>query len=139
MDIKNLITWVPIALALVGSLYTGVNVVSKLNNTIEQHSMHIQSLQTQLDSAEDIIAVEIKNLTQKYTEAREELVKEMTQAYTDIAQIRAQTDALRDGSYKLASEAELRAMEQSYYKLSDALNQLKYDLRDLKNEVTGGY
>ena len=139
MDIKNLITWVPIALALVGSLYTGVNVVSKLNNTIEQHSMHIQSLQTQLDSAEDIIAVEIKNLTQKYTEAREELVKEMTQAYTDIAQIRAQTDALRDGSYKLASEAELRATEQSYYKLSDALNQLKYDLRDLKNEVTGGY
>ena len=139
MDIKNLITWVPIALALDGSLYTGVNVVSKLNNTIEQHSMHIQSLQTQLDSAEDIIAVEIKNLTQKYTEAREELVKEMTQAYADIAQIRAQTDALRDGSYKLASEAELRAMEQSYYKLSDALNQLKYDLRDLKNEVTGGY
>ena len=139
MDIKNLITWVPIALALVGSLYTGVNVVSKLNNTIEQHSMHIQSLQTQLESAEDIIAVEIKNLTQKYTEAREELVKEMTQAYADIAQIRAQTDALRDGSYKLASEAELRAMEQSYYKLSDALNQLKYDLRDLKNEVTGGY
>lgn len=139
MDIKNLITWVPIALALVGSLYTGVNVVSKLNNTIEQHSMHIQSLQTQLDSAEDIIAVEIKNLTQKYTEAREELVKEMTQAYADIAQIRAQTDALRDGSYKLASEAELRAMEQSYYKLSDAINQMKYDLKEMQRQLNGGY
>ncbi|MDC1020506.1 hypothetical protein OAR23_00630 [bacterium] len=139
MDIKNLMTWVPIALALVGSMYTGVNVVSKLNNTIEQHSMQIQGLQTQLDSAEDLMAVEIKNLTQKYTEAREELVKEMTQAYADIAEIRAKTDALRDNSFKLASEAELRAMEDSYYKLSDSLNQLKYDLRDLKNEMTGGY
>ena len=139
MNIKQILTWLPVALALVGSMYTGVNVVSKLNNTIEQHSMQIQGLQTQLDSADQKYTIEVKNLTQKYTEAREELVKEMTQVFSQITEIKVKTEALRDSSFKMASEAELRALENSYYKLDDELNQLTYDIKDLKRELTGGY
>ena len=83
--------------------------------------------------------IEVKNLTQKYTEGREELLKEMTQAYAMIAEVRVKAEALRDGSFKLASEAELRALEQSYYKLYDSINQLTYDLKDMKRQLTGGY
>jgi predicted nucleic acid-binding Zn-ribbon protein len=139
MDIKKIITWAPILLAFIGSLYTGVNVVSKLNNTIEQHTITITSLGNQLDSMDTKYTIEVKNLTQKYTEGREELLKEMTQAYAMIAEVRVKAEALRDGSFKLASEAELRALEQSYYKLYDSINQLTYDLKDMKRQLTGGY
>lgn len=139
MEFKKIMTWLPIALALIGSLYTGVNVVSKLNNTIEQHTISISNLNATVQSLDERYNIEIKNLTQKYTEAREELVAEMSRVWTEIAQIRAQGDSLRDGSYKTASQAELRALEDSYYKLYDSLNQLTYDLKDLKREMTGGY
>jgi predicted nucleic acid-binding Zn-ribbon protein len=139
MDIKKIITWAPILLAFIGSLYTGVNVVSKLNNTIEQHTITITSLGNQLDAMDTKYTIEVKNLTQKYTEGREELLKEMTQAYAMIAEVRVKAEALRDGSFKLASEAELRALEQSYYKLYDSINQLTYDLKDMKRQLTGGY
>lgn len=139
MELKKIMTWLPIALALIGSLYTGVNVVSKLNNTIEQHTISISNLNATVQSLDERYNIEIKNLTQKYTEAREELVAEMSRVWSEIAQIRAQGDSLRDGSYKTASQAELRALEDSYYKLYDSLNQLTYDLKDLKREMTGGY
>lgn len=139
MELKKIMTWLPIALALIGSLYTGVNVVSKLNNTIEQHTISISNLNATVQSLDERYNIEIKNLTQKYTEAREELVAEMSRVWSEIAQIRAQGESLRDGSYKTASQAELRALEDSYYKLYDSLNQLTYDLKDLKREMTGGY
>lgn len=139
MEFKKIMTWLPIALALIGSLYTGVNVVSKLNNTIEQHTISISNLNATVQSLDERYNIEIKNLTQKYTEAREELVAEMSRVWSEIAQIRAQGESLRDGSYKTASQAELRALEDSYYKLYDSLNQLTYDLKDLKREMTGGY
>ena len=67
------------------------------------------------------------------------LVKEMTQVFSQITEIKVKTEALRDNSFKMASEAELRALENSYYKLDDELNQLTYDIKDLKRELTGGY
>jgi|TARA_B110000914_G_C15450864_1_gene440829 predicted nuclease with TOPRIM domain len=139
MNIKQILTWLPVALALLGSLYTGINVVSKLNNTIEQHTLTINSMVSQIDSIDQKYTIEVKNLTQKYTEAREELVKEMTQVFSQITEIKVKTEALRDSSFKMASEAELRALENSYYKLDDELNQLTYDIKDLKRELTGGY
>jgi|TARA_B110000977_G_scaffold675_1_gene933 predicted nucleic acid-binding Zn-ribbon protein len=139
MNIKQILTWLPVALALLGSLYTGINVVSKLNNTIEQHTLTINSMVSQIDSIDQKYTIEVKNLTQKYTEAREELVKEMTQVFSQITEIKVKTEALRDNSFKMASEAELRALENSYYKLDDELNQLTYDIKDLKRELTGGY
>ena len=63
----------------------------------------------------------------------------MTQVFSQITEIKVKTEALRDSSFKMASEAELRALENSYYKLDDELNQLTYDIKDLKRELTGGY
>ena len=54
------------------------------------------------------------------------MLLEMTNFATQIARIQVLAESLRDAQYKLASEAELRAMEQSYYKLSDSINQMKY-------------
>ena len=42
MEIKKLITWVPILAAVLGTLYTGINTIIKLNNTIEQHTLQIK-------------------------------------------------------------------------------------------------
>jgi len=113
----------PIALALVGSLYTGINVVSKMNNTLEQHTIAISELSTTLKSIDGKYSVEIKNLTQKYTEAREELFQEMTRVWTDVNR----------------NDVNLDAINQSYYKLDDAIRQYGYDLKDLKRELEGGY
>jgi len=139
MELKKVFTWLPIALALIGSLYTGINVVSTLNNTIAAHTILLSEHTQKIASVDEKYSIEIKNLTQKYNEAREELVIQMTDTQSRITEIRVKTEALRDGSYKMASQAELRAMEDSYYKLSDELNQLTYDIKDLKRELTGGY
>ena len=74
-----------------------------------------------------------------YTEAREELVKEITELVTWIGRIEARVNSLEQGSYKLASEAEMRAVEQSYYSLRDDINQFKYDLKELERQLSGGY
>jgi predicted nucleic acid-binding Zn-ribbon protein len=74
-----------------------------------------------------------------YTMAREELVKEITELVTWVGRIEARVNSLEQGSYKLASEAELRAIEQSYYTLRDDINQFKYDLKELERQLSGGY
>ena len=33
----------------------------------------------------------------------------------------------------------MRGLEQSYYKLNDALNQLKYDIKEIDRKFNGGY
>ena len=139
MELKKVFTWLPIALALIGSLYTGINVVSTLNNTIAAHTILLSEHTQKIASVDEKYNIEIKNLTQKYNEAREELVIQMTDTFSRITEIRIKTEALRDGSFNMASEAELRALQESYYKLNDALNQLTYDIKDLKRELTGGY
>ena len=123
MDIKKIFTWLPIALALIGSLYTGINVISKLNNTIEQHTIAISNLEQSLGSIDERFTIEIKNLTQKYTEGREELFREVTNLNTEISSARAKVEAL----------------DNSYYKVNDAVRDLGYDLKDFKREVTGDY
>jgi|TARA_B100000902_G_scaffold389328_1_gene436289 DNA repair ATPase RecN len=123
MNFKNLITWLPIMAALIGSLYTGINVVSKMNNTLEAHTIAISEMTSTLKSIDEKYEIEIKNLTQKYTEAREELFQEMTRVWTDVNR----------------NDANLDAMNQSYYKLDDAIRQFGYDLKDLKRELEGGY
>ena len=50
MDIKKLITWIPIVAAVLGTLYTGINTIIKLNNTIEQHTLQLQEISSSLAS-----------------------------------------------------------------------------------------
>ena len=63
----------------------------------------------------------------------------MTEFAGRIARVDAVLQALRNSTHELASEAEMRGLEQSYYKLNDALNQLKYDIKEIDRKFNGGY
>ena len=123
METKKLLTWIPIVAAVLGTLYTGINTIIKLNNTIEQPTLQLREMSTTVSAIDERFTIEVKNLNRAYTEGREELFREMTNARTDISSARAKVEALND----------------SYYKMSNSVEDLKYDLKDFKREVTGDY
>ena len=123
MEIKKLITWVPILAAVLGTLYTGINTIIKLNNTIEQHTLQLREMTNTVAAIDERFSIEVKNLNRAYTEGREEVFREMTSARSELATARAKVEALND----------------SYYKMSNSVEDLKYDLKDFKREVTGDY
>lgn len=127
-NFKSLLTIVPILIALVGGLYSSINYVSNLNNDLDGA---IRSI--------DIQNIQIIQLQKDYTQGREELVKEMTNAYAQIIALQAKTEAIRDALYKTGSQAELRALEESYYKLDDSIRQMVYDIKELERKLLGGY
>ena len=123
MEIKKLITWVPILAAVLGTLYTGINTIIKLNNTIEQHTLQLREMTNTVAAIDERFTIEVKNLNRAYTEGREEFFREMTSTKSEISNARAKVEALND----------------SYYKMSNTVEDLKYDLKDFKREVTGDY
>ena len=123
MEIKKIFTWVPIMAAVLGTLYTGINTIIKLNNTIEQHTLQLREMTTTISAIDERFSIEVKNLNRAYTEGREEVFREMTSARSELATARAKVEALND----------------SYYKMSNSVEDLKYDLKDFKREVTGDY
>jgi len=123
MEIKKLLTWVPIMAAVLGTLYTGINTIIKLNNTIEKHTLQLREMTTTISAIDERFSIEVKNLNRAYTEGREEVFREMTSARSELATARAKVEALND----------------SYYKMSNTVEDLKYDLKDFKREVTGDY
>ena len=150
MSIMKYAAGVPVIAAVIASLYGGLSYVNSLQNTIELNEKTIielsmgqnnnwQNINERIDSEAEKLNIRITNNSDQLKSGREELLIEMTNFATRIAEIRAKVEALRDNSYKLASEAELRAMEQSYYQLNDALNQMKYDLKEMQRQLNGGY
>ena len=123
MEIKKLITWVPILAAVLGTRYTGINTIIKLNNTIEQHTLQLREMTNTVAAIDERFTIEVKNLNRAYTEGREEFFREMTSTKSEISSARAKVEALND----------------SYYKMSNSVEDLKYDLKDFKREVTGDY
>ena len=123
MEIKKVITWVPILAAVLGTIYTGINTIIKLNNTIEQHTLQLREMSNTVAAIDERFTIEVKNLNRAYTEGREEVFREMTSARSELATARAKVEALND----------------SYYKMSNTVEDLKYDLKDFKREVTGDY
>ena len=123
MEIKKLITWVPILAAVLGTLYTGINTIIKLNNTIEQHTLQLREMSTTVSAIDERFSIEVKNLNRAYTEGREEVFREMTNARTELATARAKVEAL----------------DNAYYKVNDEVRDLGYDLKDFKRELTGDY
>ena len=123
MEIKKLVTWIPIAAAVLGTLYTGINTISKLNNTIEQHTLQLREMSSTISAIDERFTIEVKNLNRAYTEGREEFFREMTSSKSEISSARAKVEALND----------------TYYKMSNTVEDLKYDLKDFKREVTGDY
>ena len=150
MGIMKYLAIIPAIAAVVASLYGGLQYVTGLQNTIETNEKHIaslqmstennyQSLDTMMNSEVEKLDIRLKAVNELYKQGREEMLLEMTNFATQIARIQVLAESLRDGQYKLASEAELRAMEQSYYKLNDSIVQLKYDLKEMQRQLNGGY
>ena len=150
MGLLKYLAIIPAVAAVVASLYGGLQYVTGLQNTIEQNEKQITSLtmestanfkglDTLISSEVEKLNIRVAGVNDLYKQGREEMLIEMTNFATQIARIQALAEALRDGRYKLASEAELNAMEQSYYKLSDSINQMKYDLKEMQRQLNGGY
>ena len=150
MSIMKYAAGVPVVAAVIASLYGGLSYVNSLQNTIEDNEKTIielsmgqdnnwQNLNDRIASETEKLNIRITNNSEQLKSGREELLIEMTNFATQIARIQILAETLRDAQYKLASEAEFQAMEQSYYKLSDSLNQMKYDLKEMQRQLNGGY
>ena len=138
-DFKKLITIVPIALAFIGSMYAAFNVFAKMSNELNSATMDIARIDTRVNSMNDKFSTEVKNLNQNYTMGREEFVLSFSELRTELLQLREKANALSNTLSNTASEAEFRALEQSYYKLSDSINQFKYDIKEVERVLNGGY
>mgnify|MGYP001497932247 FL=1 len=119
------IAGIPVIISILVAIYSGINYASKLTNIIDDNEQQITMLKKD-------VSANSKN----YTEAREELFREITQITTWIGRIEATTKAMEKIMYETASESELQALNDSYYKLNDSIRQLEYDLKYLKD---GGY
>jgi predicted nucleic acid-binding Zn-ribbon protein len=119
------ITGIPVVVSILVAIYSGINYASKLTNIIDDNEQQIMMLKK-----------DVSDNTKNYTEAREELFREITQITTWIGRIEATTKAMEKIMYETASESELQALNDSYYKLNDSIRQLEYDLKYLKD---GGY
>ena len=119
------ITGIPVVVSILVAIYSGINYASKLTNIIDDNEQQIMLLKK-----------DVSDNTKNYTEAREELFREISQLNLWIGRIEATAKGIEKIMYSTASESELEALNDSYYKLNDTIRQLQYDLKDLKD---GGY
>ena len=141
---------IPVVLSLIAGAFGGINYINKLNNTIDDNEDAIALLQLEIDNMYNSFGDEIDNVHQiysertsrnsnNYTEAREELVREMTDMVTWVGRIEAKLQAIEKLLYETASDAGLRALEDQVRTNADSIRQFKYDMKDLENTISGGY
>ena len=141
---------IPVVLSLLAATYGGINYINKLNNTIDNNEDAIALLQLELQNMYTGFGDEIDNVHQiysertsrnsnNYTEAREELVREMTDMVTWVGRIEAKLQAIEKLLYETASDAGMRALEDQVRTNADSIRQFKYDMKDLENTISGGY
>ena len=141
---------IPVVLSLLAATYGGINYINKLNNTIDDNEDAIALLQVELHNMYTGFGDEIDNVHQiysertsrnsnNYTEAREELVREMTDMVTWVGRIEAKLQAIEKLLYETASDAGLRALEDQVRTNADSIRQFKYHMTDLENTISGGY
>ena len=100
------IAGVPVIISILVAIYSGINYASKLTNIIDNNEQQIMMLKK-----------DVSDNSKNYTEAREELFREITQLNTWIGRIEATAKGIEKIMYSTASEAELQALNDSYYKL----------------------
>ena len=130
---------IPVVLSVIAGAYGGLNYINKLTTKIDDSADQIMVLHKDIENIHQLYSEKTNTNSKNYAMAREELVKEITELITFVNRVEARVNSLEQGSYKLASEAELRAIEQSYYTLRDDINQFKYDLKELERQLSGGY
>ena len=100
-----------------------INFVNNLSGVTTSTERELAILKEKVNSIDSKYTIEVKNINDKYNSAREELVVEITQIVTRVAEM--------DGI--------VRASEQSYYTLKDTLQDQKHDIQELNRLLNGGY
>ena len=140
----------PIVLSLLAGAYGSLNYINKLTAQIDASTDTINILKVEVENLEQRIYSDIDNIHRTYTDktgrnsknyadAREELVKEMAEMATWVGRLEGILYALRDGSYKLASQAEYQALEELVRTNTDSLRQVGYDIKEIERVASGGY
>ena len=141
---------IPVVLSLLAGAYGAINYVSKLNNTVEQNTTALALLKVELGNTDENLHSEIDNIHQTYSErtgrnasnytnAREELIREMTEMATWVGRIEAIVKALQQGSYTVAKEAQVRALEDLVRANKDNIRDMGYEMKELERLLSGGY
>jgi len=140
----------PILISLIAGAYGSLNYINKLTAQIDESTNTIALLKVEVENLEQRVYGDLDNIhaiftdktninSTNYASAREELVKEMADMASWVGRIEGIVAALRDGSYKLASQAEYQALEELVRTNSDAIRQIGYDIKDLERVASGGY
>ena len=123
MRIGQVAVWLPVALTIVGASYGMINFVNNLSGVTTSTERELAILKEKVNSIDSKYTIEVKNINDKYNSAREELVVEITQIVTRVAEM--------DGI--------VRASELQYYTLKDTLQDQKHDIQELNRLLNGGY
>ena len=140
----------PILISLIAGAYGSLNYINKLTAQIDASTDTINILKVEVENLEQRIYGDIDNIhaifsdkttrnSNNYASAREELVKEMADMASWVGRIEGIVAALRDGSYKLASQAEYQALEEIVRGNTDSIRQIGYDIKDIERVASGGY
>ena len=119
------IAGIPVIISILVAIYSGINYASKLTNIIDDNEQQIMMLKK-----------DVSDNSKNYSEAREEMFREMTQLNNWLGRVEATAKTVEKLIYETASRAELEALNNSYYKLNDSIRQIEYDIKSLKD---GGY
>ena len=119
------IAGIPVIISILVAIYSGINYASKLTNIIDDNEKQIMMLKK-----------DVSDNSKKYSEAREEMFRELTQLNNWLGRVEATAKTVEKLIYETASRAELEALNNSYYKLNDSIRQMEYDIKSLKD---GGY
>jgi len=141
---------IPVVLSVIAGAYGSLNYINKLTAQIDASTNTITLLQLEVENLEQRIYGDIDNIhtifndktgrnSNNYASAREELVKEMADMSSWVGRIEGIVAALRDGSYKLASQAEYQALEEIVRGNTDSIRQIGYDIKDIERVASGGY
>jgi FtsZ-binding cell division protein ZapB len=140
----------PILISLIAGAYGTLNYINKLTAQIDASTDTINILKVEVENLEQRVYGDIDNIhaiftdktsrnSNNYASAREELVKEMADMASWVGRIEGIVAALRDGSYKLASQAEYQALEEIVRGNTDSIRQIGYDIKDIERVASGGY
>ena len=98
-----------------------------------------KNLHNEIDNIHQIYSERTGRNSSNYAAAREELVKEITELVTWIGRIEAITNALQSASYSVATDAEVRALEDLIRANKDNIRDMGYDMKELERLLSGGY
>ena len=140
----------PILISFIAGAYGTLNYINKLTAQIDASTDTINILKVEVENLEQRVYGDIDNIhaiftdktnrnSKNYADAREELVKEMADMASWVGRIEGIVAALRDGSYKLASQAEYQALEEIVRGNTDSIRQIGYDIKDIERVASGGY